>query len=75
MMEKHEISGSAKMTDIADNVLIVGKNPDPGDDKPTHILDCVKQRHAAHEPRYGLWFDDRSLQFLESTFQNRICYV
>jgi twinkle protein len=70
---KFDIAGSANLTNLASNVVIVSKNQTKLNDKsptpeveaePDLFLSVEKQRNGAHEEKYGLWFEPRSLQFV-----------
>ena len=72
---KFDIAGSANLTNLASNVVIVSKNRRKLEDKdptpeveaePDLFLSVEKQRNGAHEEKYGLWFDSRSLQFVSA---------
>tara|TARA_R110002126_G_scaffold280287_1_gene427583 strand:+ start:95 stop:1009 length:915 start_codon:yes stop_codon:yes gene_type:complete len=59
---KYGVSGSAAITDMADNVIISYSNK-AEDRKFDQMLICEKQRNGEEEPKYFLTFDERSLQF------------
>lgn len=79
--DKFDIKGTGALTDMVDNVFIVWRNKpkehkahDPAGaakrsrfaDGPDAILNCCKQREGEWEGFVKLWFDKRSLQYLES---------
>jgi twinkle protein len=70
---KFDIAGSANLTNLASNVVIVSKNRTKLDDndptpeveaEPDLFLSVEKQRNGAHEEKYGLWFEPKSLQYV-----------
>lgn len=75
---KFDISGSADITNLADNVFSVWRNKKKEDDKRNNkadensvdaLLICSKQRNGEHEPKIGLWFDNASFRYLENPKQ------
>ena len=68
---KWDIKGSSSVTDLAHNVITLWRNrpkeanPEKEPDAPDQVLDIQKQRNGEFEGKFGLWFDPRSLQFLE----------
>lgn len=68
---KWDIKGSSSVTDLAHNVVTLWRNrakegdPTKNGDAPDQVLDIQKQRNGEFEGKFGLWFDPRSLQFLE----------
>ena len=80
--DKFDIKGTGAITDMVDNVFIVWRNKPKekkiqeavGDwakqqsraDGPDAILSCCKQREGEWEGFIKLWFDPRTLQYLES---------
>lgn len=58
---KYGVAGSANITNIPDNVMLVFK--DTSKEKSYDMaLRCEKQREGESEPTFYLWFDDASLQ-------------
>lgn len=75
---KYDIKGTGAITDMVSNVFIVWRNKikerlmggseaeqEKAKDMVDATLDCVKQRETGIEPKYGLWFNTKSNQFLE----------
>lgn len=76
---KMDIKGTGAISDMVSNVFILWRNKPKeaimkGEDilkkedeqkKPDAILSCEKQRETGKEPSYGLWWEERSSQFLE----------
>ena len=72
---KHDVSGSANITNLVDNVFIVHRtNKDKrlkdGDitveehkELPSTWVSCVKQRHYEWEGEWSFWFDPDALRF------------
>lgn len=70
-----DISGTAAISDLVDNVLLVWRNKrkertrDSGksvnEDDPDSVLICDKQRNGEWEGRVKLWFDKGSLKFTD----------
>ena len=70
-----DISGTAAISDLVDNVLLVWRNKrkertrDAGkqvnEDDPDSVLICDKQRNGEWEGRVKLWFDKGSLKFTD----------
>jgi len=91
MPDKFDIKGTGAITDMVDNVYIVWRNKtkerkinDATDahsremlrkSSPDCVLNCVKQREGEWEGIVKLWFDPRSLQFVESVDSQPIPYV
>ena len=77
IIDKYDIKGTSEITDMADNVFSVWRNkkkeadaqkPEPSDkiqNEPDALLICDKQRHGEWEGRVGLWFLERSLQYVD----------
>lgn len=75
---KFDIKGSGAIADLVDNIFIVWRNKKKenamrehgniASDEPDAILIQEKQRHAEEIDTgfYPLWFDQRSMQYLES---------
>jgi twinkle protein len=73
---KMDVKGAGTMTDLVDNVIVLWTNkkkdkermkPLPNADlmaKPDQLLIIEKQRNGEHEGSIGLWFHERSLQFV-----------
>ena len=88
--DKFDIKGTGAITDMVDNVFIVWRNKPKerkvqeavGDwskkqtmaDGPDAILNCCKQREGEWEGYVKLWFDKRTLQYLESMDSSPIRY-
>ncbi len=58
---KYQVAGSADITNIPDNVMVVFANKTDKYDYDL-ILQCEKQREGESEPKYTLSFDSNSLQ-------------
>lgn len=77
---KYDVKGSGAITDQPHNVCTVWENkpkrvegekqsPDPEVmKKPDSIVSIEKQRNGRTEGRFGLWFDERSLRFVDREF-------
>jgi twinkle protein len=73
---KMDTKGTGTITDLVDNVIVVWTNkkkdrerlkPNPNAElmsKPDQFIVIEKQRNGEHEGMIGLWFHDRSLQFV-----------
>jgi twinkle protein len=64
---KHDVRGSAGITDLADNVLVVWRNSDAtgyGTDPDAKLI-CQKQRDSGYQPMVNLFFDHESCQYHE----------
>ena len=88
--DKFDIKGTGAITDMVDNVFIVWRNKPKekkiqeavGDwakqqasaDGPDAILSCCKQREGEWEGFIKLWFDHRTLQYLESIDEQPVRY-
>ena len=88
--DKFDIKGTGAITDMVDNVFIVWRNKPKekkiqeavGDwakqqaraDGPDAILSCCKQREGEWEGFIKLWFDPRTLQYLESIDEQPVRY-
>lgn len=88
--DKFDIKGTGAITDMVDNVFIVWRNKPKekkiqeavGDwakqqaraDGPDAILSCCKQREGEWEGYIKLWFDPRTLQYLESIDEQPVRY-
>jgi twinkle protein len=78
---KQDNRGSGTIVDQTDNFAVVFRLPDlkEGDTGPDHMVYLDKQRNAddGWEGHIALWFDERSLQFHESSFERNKprCYV
>lgn len=88
--DKFDIKGTGAITDMVDNVFIVWRNKPKekkiqeavGDwakqqaraDGPDAILSCCKQREGEWEGFIKLWFDPRTLQYLESIDDQPVRY-
>ena len=78
---KWDIKGSSSVTDLAHNVVTLWRNrpkeadPNKQADAPDQVLDIQKQRNGEFEGKLGLWFDPRSLQFLEHSHSFARPYV
>lgn len=87
--DKFDIKGTGALTDMVDNVFIVWRNKpkeqkrqDPAGparrsrfaDGPDAILNCCKQREGEWEGYIKLWFDKRTLQYLESADATPVRY-
>jgi twinkle protein len=70
---KQDNRGSGTIVDQTDNFAVVFRLPEKkeGDTGPDHMLYLDKQRNAddGFEGAVALWFDDRSLQFHENSFE------
>lgn len=91
MPDKFDIKGTGAITDMVDNVFIIWRNKakeqklqeadsDTGKKflnktEPDALLNCVKQREGEWEGLVRLWFDQRSLQFMESVDALPVPYV
>jgi len=74
---KHDVSGSANITNLVDNCFIVYRTDKDSklesgkiteqeyDMMPTTMVYCVKQRHHEWEGHWSFWFDPESLRFSE----------
>jgi twinkle protein len=74
---KHDVRGSAAITDQVDNVVTVWMNKakrdalDQGRDdedtkrKPDAVVSIVKQRHGSFEGKTQFWFDETSMRFCD----------
>lgn len=79
---KHDVSGSANITNLVDNCFIVYRtdrdaklesnkiSKEEYEDIPTTMVYCVKQRHHEWEGKWAFWFDPNSLRFNESNRMN-----
>lgn len=73
MPTRMDISGTAAISDLVDNVLLVWRNKKKerdiqmqksvADDVPDSMLICDKSRNGEWEGRVKLWFDPASLKF------------
>lgn len=88
--DKFDIKGTGAITDMVDNVFIVWRNKPKekkiqeavGDwakqqaraDGPDAILNCCKQREGEWEGFIKLWFDRRTLQYLENIEDSPVRY-
>jgi twinkle protein len=75
---KQDNKGTGASVDQTDNFVAVFKLPkkDPlTDTGPSHCLYIDKQRHGEFEGTLALWFDERSLQFKESSFDRVLQFV
>ncbi|PIT06821.1 DnaB-like helicase C-terminal domain-containing protein [Snodgrassella communis] len=64
---KHDVRGSAGITDLADNVLVVWRNGEAtgyGADPDAKLI-CQKQRDSGYQPVVNLFFDRESCQYHE----------
>ena len=81
MPDKMDVKGTGAITDMVDNVFLVWRNKpkeeavqksamgDPGQKlrgAPDCVINCCKQRHGEWEGKVGLFFDRRSLQYVEN---------
>jgi twinkle protein len=70
---KQDNRGSGTIVDQTDNFAVVFRLPDKkeGDTGPDHMVYLDKQRNASDgfEGSIALWFDERSLQFHETSFE------
>jgi hypothetical protein len=72
---KHDVSGSANITNLVDNCMIIyrtdkdaklesGKiTEEEYEALPSTMVYCVKQRHHEWEGHWAFWFDSESLKF------------
>jgi twinkle protein len=75
MPTRMDISGTAAISDLVDNVLLVWRNKRKerqresgkqiNDDDPDSVLICDKNRNGEWEGRIKLWFDRDSLKFTD----------
>lgn len=80
MPDKMDVKGTGAITDMVDNVFLVWRNKpkeeavqksavgDPGPKlrgAPDCVINCCKQRHGEWEGKVGLFFDRKSLQYVE----------
>ena len=75
---KQDIKGSGSIVDQTDNCIVVfktPKKPTDDDDKPDFVLYFDKQRHGEWEGYAPFWFDESSLQFMESSRHKAHCWV
>ena len=88
---KHDVSGSANITNLVDNCFIVYRtNKDKKyeelqsgditqeeyDNIPSTMVYCVKQRHYEWEGKWSFWFDPDSLSFSETkNLDKRLKYI
>jgi twinkle protein len=77
---KQEVSGSAKITNMADNVLSVWAKLrdelDEPDESPDGKVELLKQRNGESQHRtLWLWFDPRSMQYCVSKWRKVVQYV
>lgn len=73
MPTRMDISGTAAISDLVDNVLLVWRNKakeravasgkEPDESTPDAMLICDKQRNGDWEGRIKLWFDQPSMRF------------
>ncbi len=75
---KYDVKGSGAITDQPHNVCTIWENkakraelektePNPMIvNQPDSIVSIEKQRNGKTEGRFGLWFDDRTLRFVDS---------
>jgi len=73
---KYDAKGSGAITDLVDNFFVVHRNKEKSDDMamkgqmspkkddPDAYLICRKQRNGEDEPKFSLWFDKDSQQFM-----------
>ena len=72
MPTKWDIKGSSSVSDLVHNVIVLWRNkarelePAKNPEAPDQMLDIQKQRNGEFEGRIQLWFDPRSLQFLQN---------
>lgn len=81
MPDKMDVKGTGAITDMVDNVFLVWRNKpkeeavqksamgDPGQKlrgAPDCVINCCKQRHGEWEGKVGLFFDKKSLQYVEN---------
>lgn len=59
---KYGVSGSANITNMPDNVIVIFQQKDETKDYDVMFI-VEKQRNGEHEPKYYLNFDENSLQF------------
>lgn len=87
---KWDVKGTSAVTDLAHNVITLWRNrlkeaeekeaerlgkSIPESPSPDQILDIQKQRNGEFEGRIGLWFDPRSMQFLQDSMDRSLAYV
>lgn len=77
---KQEVSGSAKITNMADNVLSVWARlrdeMDEPDDSPDGKVELLKQRNGESQHRtLWLWFEPRSMQYCHTSRRRPVQYV
>lgn len=73
---KQDNKGSGSIVDQTDNFVSVFKIPKkPDDTGPDFCLYVDKQRHGEWEGNIALWFDDKSLQFKETSLERARHYV
>jgi twinkle protein len=75
MPTRMDISGTAAISDLVDNVLLLWRNKakerarDAGkqfrEDDPDSVLICDKQRNGEWEGRVHLWYDRETLKFTD----------
>jgi len=76
-VDKFDVKGASEITDQVDNVFTVWRNKtkewelqrDTNADlgkEPDCVLTCSKQRHGEWEGKIPLWFDQKSMQYVES---------
>ena len=68
---KYGVAGSANLTNIPDNVIVVFQEKDESKDCDAMFI-VEKQRNGKKEPRYYLNFDEGSLQFKGSKFNQKL---
>lgn len=76
-----DLRGSAAISDLADNVLLVWRNKKKERDRdagqqvsatdPDAVLICDKNRNGDWEGRVKLWFDRPTLRFRDSVYEAR----
>ncbi len=81
MPTRMDISGTAAISDLVDNVILVWRNKkkerdaDAGkvvnEDDPDSVLICDKARNGEWEGRVKLWYDRASLKFSDSNRNSR----
>lgn len=84
MPTRMDISGTAAISDLVDNVLLVWRNKkkerdqqsgkEVGDEIPDSVLICDKHRNGEWEGRVKLWYDKNSLRFFDGASRNRMGY-
>lgn len=84
---KYDILGSSSITNQVHNVMTVWMNkakraesekPVPNADvmaKPDHLVTIEKQRNGDFEGRFALYFDERSMRFVDSSLASVYPYV